>query len=123
MGNIDAKEAMIDQIKVHWLVRVNDGTGIIVSPLDDSILYIFTCKHVILDNNKLLSKESISVRYDEHTSRKNHTFEIVDVFTDDCEKDVAIIVAKRDLDNNLIYIYHQIKKNAIISVSLKTERR
>lgn len=100
MGNIDTKEAMIDQIKAHWLVRVNDGTGIIVSPLDDSILYIFTCKHVIQDNNnKLLSKESISVRYDEHTSRENHTFEIVDVFTDDCEKDVAIIVAKRDLDN------------------------
>lgn len=100
MGNIDTKEAMIDQIKAHWLARVNDGTGIIVSPLDDRILYIFTCKHVIQDkNNELLSKESISIRYDEHTSRNNHTFEIVDVFTDDGQNDVAMLVVKRDLDN------------------------
>lgn len=100
MGNIDTKEAMIDQIKAHWLVRVNDGTGIIVSPLDDSILYIFTCKHVIQEKNKeLFSKESISVRYDEHTSRNDHTFEIIDVVTDNDQKDVAIIVVKRDLDD------------------------
>lgn len=100
MGNIDSKETMIDQIKAHWMVRVNDGTGIVVSPLDDSILYIFTCKHVIQDkNNELLSNESISVRYDGRTSRNNHTFEVLNVFTDDCQKDVAIIVVKRDLDS------------------------
>ena len=101
MGNIDSKESMIDQIKAYWLVRVNDGTGIIVSPLDDSILYIFTCKHVIQDNNsELISKENISVSYDEQTSGNNHTFKIVDVvLSDDEQNDVAILVAKRDLDN------------------------
>ena len=98
MGNIDCKEAMIDQIKAHWLVRVNKGTGIIVSPLDERILYIFTCKHVIKD--KLLSKESISVEYDEHTSGKNHTFKIDDVvLSDDEQNDAAILVAKRDFDS------------------------
>lgn len=98
MGNIDCKEAMIDQIKAHWLVRVNEGTGIIVSPLDEHILYIFTCKHVIKD--KLLSKESISVEYDEHTSGKNHTFKIdAVVLSDDEQNDAAILVAKRDFDS------------------------
>lgn len=101
MGIIDNKEAMIDQIKAHWLVRVNDGTGVIVSPLDNTIFYVFTCKHVIQDKNgNLPSKDDISVRYDAHTSGNNHNFEVAEiVINDDEQNDVATLVVKRDLDN------------------------
>ena len=36
-----------DYIKNHLTVRVNDATGVIVSPCDTDLLYVFTCKHVI----------------------------------------------------------------------------
>ena len=123
MGNIDTKEAMIDQIKAYWLVRVNDGTGIIVSPLDDSILYIFTCTHVIKDkSNELISKENISVRYDEHTSKNDHTFEIIDVVTDNDQKDVAILVVKRDLDD-IPHLYLSSEKQECYHIGFPENRK
>ena len=53
----------IDDIKQKLTVRVNDGTGVLVSPLDKDILYVFTCRHVVLDEGKnILPLDKIIIR-------------------------------------------------------------
>ena len=123
MGVIDNKEAMIDQIKKYWLVRVNDGTGVIVSPLDNAIFYVFTCKHVIQDKNgDLLSKDKITVKYDEHTSGKNHTFKVVEiVLSEDEQNDFAIIIVRRDLDD-VPHLYLSSDKNECYHIGFPQNR-
>ena len=56
----------IDDIKQKLTVRVNEGTGVLVSPLDKDILYVFTCRHVVLDEgNNILPLDKITISYDE----------------------------------------------------------
>ena len=80
-----------DYIKNHLTVRVNDASGVVVSPCDRDLLYVFTCKHVI-DN-----KDDLSVKYDLQEGQEKHCLEVCDVVTPEDEKsDVAIIVVKRN---------------------------
>lgn len=93
----------IDDIKQKLTVRVNDGTGVLVSPLDKDILYVFTCKHVILDKEKnILPLDKISISYDESNSKLIHVFTPQDTVI--TENDVAILVVKRDIEIPHLYI-------------------
>lgn len=96
----------IDDIKQNLTVRVNEGTGVLVSPLDKDVLYVFTCKHVVLDEKKdLLPIEKISVNYDEWNSKQEHRFTVRSVVVSDQEdNDVAVLIVKRDIDIPHLYI-------------------
>lgn len=95
-----------DDIKQKLTVRVNDGTGVLVSPLDKDVLYVFTCKHVVLDEEKnILPIGNISVNYDEWNSKQTHIFTVQSVIVSDQEdNDVAVLVVKRDIDVPHLYI-------------------
>lgn len=96
----------IDDIKQKLTVRVNDGTGVLVSPLDKDILYVFTCRHVVLDEGKnILPLDKISISYDESNSKQAHVFTIHSIAVSeqgDC--DIAVLVVKRDIDVPHLYI-------------------
>lgn len=96
----------IDDIKQKLTVRVNDGTGVLVSPLDKDILYVFTCRHVVLDEGKnILPLDKISISYDESNSKQAHIFTIQSIAVSeqgDC--DIAVLVVKRDIDVPHLYI-------------------
>lgn len=96
----------IDDIKQKLTVRVNDGTGVLVSPLDKEVLYVFTCKHVVLNEEKdILPIGNISVNYDEWNSKQTHKFTVQSVIVSDQEdNDVAVLVVKRDIDVPHLYI-------------------
>ena len=96
----------IDDIKQKLTVRVNEGTGVLVSPLDKDILYVFTCKHVISDKEKnVLPLDKISIIYDESNSKLIHVFTPQNiVISDNDEKDAAILVVKRDIEIPHLYI-------------------
>lgn len=96
----------IDDIKQKLTVRVNEGTGVLVSPLDKGILYVFTCKHVISDKEKnILPLDKISVSYDELNSKQTHVFTIQSVEVSEQEdNDVAVLVVKRDIELPHLYI-------------------
>lgn len=95
----------IDDIKQKLTVRVNDGTGVLVSPLDKDILYVFTCRHVVLDEGKnILPLDKITIKYDE-LSKQTHTFTIQSVEVSEQESnDIAVLVVKRDIDVPHLYI-------------------
>lgn len=79
-----------DYIKKHLTVRVNNATGVIVSPCDKELLYVFTCKHV------LESTKDPVVKYDSQEGQEEHCFEVCNVeMLEDENSDVAIIVIKR----------------------------
>lgn len=96
----------IDDIRQKLTVRVNDGTGVLVSPLDKNVLYVFTCKHVVLDGEKnILPIGNISVNYDEWNSKQMHIFTVQSVIVSDQEdNDVAVLVVKRDMVVPHLYI-------------------
>lgn len=96
----------IDDIKQKLTVRVNDGTGVLVSPLDKEVLYVFTCKHVVLNEEKdILPIGNISVNYDEWNSKQTHKFTVQSVIVSDQEdNDVSVLVVKRDIDVPHLYI-------------------
>lgn len=96
----------IDDIKQKLTVRVNDGTGVLVSPLDKEVLYVFTCKHVVLNKEKnIMPIGNISVNYDERNSKQTHNFTVQSVIVSDQEdNDVAVLVVKRDIDVPHLYI-------------------
>ena len=96
----------IDDIKQKLTVRVNEGTGVIVSPLDKDILYVFTCKHVISDKEKnMLPIDKISISYDEANIQYAHAFSLLNiVVSGKCEDDVAVLVVKRDIEIPHLYI-------------------
>lgn len=96
----------IDDIKQKLTVRVNEGTGVLVSPLDKEVLYVFTCKHVVLNEEKdILPIGNISVNYDEWNSKQTHKFTVQSVIVSDQEdNDVAVLVVKRDIDVPHLYI-------------------
>lgn len=95
----------IDDIKQKLSVRVNDGTGVLVSPLDKDILYVFTCRHVVLDEGKnILPLDKIIIRYDE-LSKQTHVFTIQSIEVSEQENnDIAVLVVKRDIDVPHLYI-------------------
>ena len=95
----------IDDIKQKLTVRVNDGTGVLVSPLDKDILYVFTCRHVVLDEGKnILPLNKIIIRYDE-LSKQTHVFTIQSIEVSEQENnDIAVLVVKRDIDVPHLYI-------------------
>lgn len=95
----------IDDIKQKLTVRVNDGTGVLVSPLDKDILYVFTCRHVVLDEGKnILPLDKITIKYDE-LSKQTHTFTIQSIEVSEQESnDIAVLVVKRDIDVPHLYI-------------------
>lgn len=95
----------IDDIKQKLTVRVNDGTGVLVSPLDKDILYVFTCRHVVLDEGKnILPLDKITIKYDE-LSKQTHTFTIQSVEVSEQESnDISVLVVKRDIDVPHLYI-------------------
>ena len=95
----------IDDIKQKLTVRVNDGTGVLVSPLDKDILYVFTCRHVVLDEGKnILPLDKITISYDE-LSKQTHTFTIQSIEVSEQENnDIAVLVVKRDIDVPHLYI-------------------
>ena len=88
-----------DYIKNHLTVRVNDATGVIVSPCDTDLLYVFTCKHVIN------TKKDLKVKYDTQEGLKGQSFEVCKVvFSEDENSDVAIIIVRRNgLDVGHLY--------------------
>lgn len=88
-----------DYIKYHLTVRVNNATGVIVSPCDKDLLYVFTCKHVLEDTIPPM------VKYDSQEGQEEYCFEVCNVETwEDKNNDVAIIVVKRnDLDLEHLY--------------------
>lgn len=96
----------IDDIKQKLTVRVNDGTGVLVSPLDKDILYVFTCRHVVLDEGKnILPIDNISISYDEANSKQAHVFTIQSVeVSEQVDNDIALLVVKRDIDIPHLYI-------------------
>ncbi|WP_293526632.1 S1 family peptidase [Prevotella sp.] len=96
----------IDDIKQKLTVRVNDGTGVLVSPLDKDILYVFTCRHVVLDEGKnILPIDNISISYDEANSKQAHVFTIQSVeVSEQVDNDIAVLVVKRDIDIPHLYI-------------------
>lgn len=96
----------IDDIKQKLTVRVNDGTGVLVSPLDKDILYVFTCRHVVLDESKnILPLDKISISYDESNSKQAHVFTIQSVeVSEQVDNDIAVLVVKRDIDIPHLYI-------------------
>lgn len=96
----------IDDIKQKLTVRVNDGTGVLVSPLDKDILYVFTCRHVVLDEGKnILPLDKISISYDESNSKQAHVFTIQSVeVSEQVDNDIAVLVVKRDIDIPHLYI-------------------
>lgn len=96
----------IDDIKQKVTVRVNDGTGVLVSPFDKEVLYVFTCKHVVLNEEKnILPVGNISVNYDEWNSKRTHNFTVQSVIVSNQEdNDVAVLVVKRDIDVPHVYI-------------------
>ena len=96
----------IDDIKQKLTVRVNDGTGVLVSPLDKDILYVFTCRHVVLDEGKnILPIDNISISYDEANSKQAHVFTIQSVeVSEQVDNDIAVLVVKRDMDIPHLYI-------------------
>ena len=80
-----------DYIKNHLTVRVNDATGVIVSPCDTDLLYVLTCKHIIN------TKEDLKVKYDTQEGQEGQSFDVCDVvFSEDDKSDVAIIRVKRN---------------------------
>lgn len=88
-----------DYIKNHLTVRVNDATGVLVSPCDKELLYVFTCKHVI---NK---KDDLKVRYDSQEGQEERFFEVCNVVTVEDEKsDMAIIIVKKN-GLNVAHLY------------------
>lgn len=95
----------IDDIKQKLSVWVNDGTGVLVSPLDKDILYVFTCRHVVLDEGKnILPLDKIIIRYDE-LSKQTHVFTIQSIEVSEQENnDIAVLVVKRDIDVPHLYI-------------------
>lgn len=96
----------IDDIKQKLTVRVNDGTGVLVSPLDKDILYVFTCRHVVLDEGKnILPIDNISISYDEANSKQAHVFTIQSVeVSEQVDNDIVLLVVKRDIDIPHLYI-------------------
>lgn len=96
----------IDDIKQKLTVRVNDGTGVLVSPLDKDILYVFTCRHVVLDEGKnILPLDKITISYDELNSEQAHVFTIQRIEVSEQENnDIAVLVVKRDIDVPHLYI-------------------
>ena len=96
----------IDDIKQKLTVRVNDGTGVLVSPLDKDILYVFTCRHVVLDEGKnIMPIDNISISYDEANSKQAHVFTIQSVeVSEQVDNDIAVLVVKRDIDIPHLYI-------------------
>ena len=96
----------IDDIKQKLTVRVNDGTGVLVSPLDKDILYVFTCRHVVLDEGKnILPLDKITISYDELNSKQAHVFTIQSVeVSEQVDNDIAVLVVKRDIDVPHLYI-------------------
>lgn len=96
----------IDDIKQKLTVRVNDGTGVLVSPLDKDILYVFTCRHVVLDEGKnILPLDKITISYDEINSKQAHVFTIQSIeVSDRGDSDIAVLVVKRDIDIPHLYI-------------------
>lgn len=95
----------IDDIKQKLTVRVNDGTGVLVSPLDKDILYVFTCRHVVLDEGKnILPLDKIIIRYDE-LRKQTHVFTIQSIEVSEQENnDIAVLVVKRDINVPHLYI-------------------
>lgn len=96
----------IDDIKQKLTVRVNDGTGLLVSPLDKDILYVFTCRHVVLDEGKnILPLDKITISYDESNSKQAHVFTIKSVeVSEQVDNDIAVLIVKRDIDIPHLYI-------------------
>lgn len=96
----------IDDIRKKLTVRVNDGTGVLVSPLDKDILYVFTCRHVVLDEGKnILPLDKITISYDELNSEQEHVFTIQSIEVSEQENnDIAVLVVKRDIDVPHLYI-------------------
>ena len=83
----------IEEIRNQIIVRVNNASGVIVSPLDNGMLYIFTCKHVVEDK----INDTIFVRYDTDQNDSNITFELIEIITDEThQSDAAIICVKRN---------------------------
>lgn len=96
----------IDEIRSHIIVRVNNGSGVILSPLDNGMLYIFTCKHVVEDK----INDGIIVRYDTDQNDSNITFELIDIITDEThQSDAAIIRVKRCL-HEIPHVYPSTEK-------------
>lgn len=96
----------IDDIKQKLTVRVNDGTGLLVSPLDKDILYVFTCRHVVLDEGKnILPLDKITISYDESNSKQAPVFTIKSVeVSEQVDNDIAVLIVKRDIDIPHLYI-------------------
>lgn len=96
----------IDDIKQKLTVRVNEGTGVLVSPLDKDILYVFTCRHVVLDEGKnILPLDKITISYDEINSKQAHVFTIQSIeVSDRGDSDIAVLVVKRDIEIPHLYI-------------------
>ena len=93
--------AYIDDIK-ELTVRVENGSGVLVSPLSDEYHYVLTAHHVIKDfDNKDVKGITISFLHD--SPYKDVKVEVVDVKK--CEESDAAIILIRRIEGEVRFLY------------------
>ena len=90
----------------NFLVRVSDASGVIVCPLDDKLLYAFTCYHVI----KGKDLGDINICFHELSHLKDYVLKPLKVIVDE-EKDIAIIQIENQIHYDL-FLRPSLDKNS-----------
>lgn len=83
----------IGTLRTHHLVKVCNGSGVIVKPLDKEYLYILTCYHVLFDGEG--NEKEISLDFDTYSSIEIQTIVVEDKIL--CkEKDLGVLKIRID---------------------------
>lgn len=84
----------IDQIRHIHSIKVCDGSGVLVRPVDKSILYVFTNYHVVVDKDSGC-QNTLQFSFDKDSPLYSSGIKVLDLLKDE-PSDVAIIKISAD---------------------------